>query len=72
MNPERERELSPEERAELHRELEEIFFGRRLQRRRRPRAVLVCRGGQVVGEATVMVAASDPNWRAGGEIKVRR
>ena len=67
-----ERELSPEEKAQLHRELEEIFFGRRLQRRRRPRAVLVCLGGRVVGEATVIVGPLDPNWRAGGEIKVRR
>ena len=67
-----ERELSPEEKAQLHRELEEIFFGRRLQRRRRPRPVLVCAGGRVVGEATVTVGPLDPNWRAGGEIKVRR
>ena len=62
-----ERELSPEEKAQLHRELEEIFFG---HRRRRPRAVLVCLGGRVVGEATVVVGPLDPNWRAGGEIKV--
>jgi hypothetical protein len=72
MKPERERELSPEERAELHRELEDIFFGPRLQRRRRSRAVLVCLGGRVVGEVTVTVGPLDPNWRAGGEIKVRR
>jgi len=62
MKPERKRELSPKERAELHRELEDIFFGRRLHRRRRPRAVLVCLGGRVVGEATVMVGPLDPNW----------
>ena len=68
MKPERERELSLEERAELHKELEEIFFGRR--RPRRP--TLVCEDGVVVGDARVNVSPFDPNWRAGDEIKVRR
>jgi hypothetical protein len=74
-----ERELSREEKVELHRELEEIFLGRRLQRRRKPRAVLVCCEGLVVGDADVIVSERDPNWyrvRAGigfdGRIKVRR
>jgi hypothetical protein len=62
--------LSPEERAELHRELEEVFFGRRGQRRR-PKFVLVCLEGQVVGDATVNVGIDDPNFRIGG-VKVRK
>jgi len=65
MKPER-RRLSPEERAELHRMLLEIVYGRP---RRRP--MLVCENGQVVGEANVNVSPSDPNWN-GREIKVRR
>jgi hypothetical protein len=61
MKPKREigAELSLEERAELHRELEQIFFGRR--RPRRP--TLICEDGEVVGEAVVRVSPFDPNWR---------
>ena len=57
--------LSPEERAELHRELEQAFFGRR----RPKRPMLVCQDGQVVSDAKVNVSPFDPNWRGGAEIK---
>src|SRR5262245_23152142 len=69
MKPARDDErLSPEERAELHRELEQMFFGRR--RPRRP--MLVCDRGRVVGDAKVNVSPFDPNWRAGEEIRLGR
>ena len=68
MKPERVGELSPEEQAELHRELEEIWFGRR--RPRRP--MLICEDGEVVRETEVNVCPFDPNWRAGGRIRIKR
>ena len=72
MKPERSDDdgrLSPEERAALHRDLEEIFYGRR-----QPRwPMLVCDSGIVVRETEVNVSPFDPNWRAGGEeIKIRK
>lgn len=60
--------LSPEERAELHRKLEQWAFGRR----RPQRPMLVCEDGVVVGDAYVNVSPFDPNWRAGEEIKIRK
>ena len=68
MKPERVDELSPEERAELHRELEEMWYGRRKPRR----PMLICEGGQVVHEIEVNVGPFDPNWRVGGRIRIKR
>ena len=67
MKPQRD-ELSPEERAELHKMLEETCFGRR--RPRRP--MLICEGGEVIREAEVNVSPFDPNWRVGGKIEIKR
>ena len=43
----------------------------------RPRPVLVCVGGRVIGDAVVVVSEKDPNWwrgmavRSNGVIRVR-
>src|SRR5499427_7926259 len=36
------------------------------------RPMLVCENGEVVGETEVNVNPSDPNWRGGGKIEVRK
>jgi len=61
------RRLSPEQRAELHRMLLKIVYG---QRPLRP--MLVCENGEVVREVEVNVNPSDPNWRGGAKIEVRK
>jgi hypothetical protein len=60
--------VTPERKAELLAELEEVIG--------KPRAVLVCRDGVIVGDAIVVVSERDPNWwrgmavRENGEIRL--
>jgi len=69
MKPNQERRMSPEERAQFHRKLELWAYGRRKPKR----PMLVCAGGEVVGDTVVRVSPFDPNWRVGGEdIKIKR
>jgi len=64
-----ERKMSPEERAQFHRKLEEWAYGRRKPKR----PMLVCDVGEIVGDTVVRVSPFDPNWRLGGEdIKITR
>ena len=69
------RRLTPKEWAALHRRIDDVILGVRLKNGKRPKVVLVCDGGVVVGEAGVKICARDPNWDnwrdQHGEIKVR-